>query len=173
MWENESRAVADPHPFWTWWSLIYTLSSETFLLNVWIIPSDIFSDGSYFCVACVFNHCHWTIQNRLSKMGTMIPFFCFYDSISFYCIYFSSMTSLTMISSMKSLTMMVLGPGCLVRALFHFLKILLVVSVNYFHLVESLEYFHLVESLEYLFILSSQWNILILSSQLNILILSS
>ena len=45
--------------------------------------------------------------------------------------------------------MMVLGPGYLVRARFHFLKILLVVSLDYFHLVESLEYFHLVESLEY------------------------
>ena len=54
-----------------------------------------------------------------------------------------------MISSMTSLTMMVLGPGYLVCALFHFLKILSVVSVYYFHLVESLEYFHLVESIDY------------------------
>ena len=59
------------------------------------------------------------------------------------------MTIMTMIYSMKSLTMMVLGPGYLVRALFDFLKILLVMSVDYFHLVETLEYFHLVQSLEY------------------------
>ena len=54
-----------------------------------------------------------------------------------------------MISSMTSLTTMVLGPGYLVRAIFHFLKIPLVVSVEYFNLVESLEYFNLVKSLEY------------------------
>ena len=54
-----------------------------------------------------------------------------------------------MIYSMTSLTMIVMGLGFLVLALFHFLKIPLVVSVEYFHLVESLEYFHLVESLEY------------------------
>ena len=66
---------------------------------------------------------------------------CFYDDFSFYCVYFSLMTNLMM---------MVLGPGHLVRAIFHFsLKILLVISVDYFHLVESLEYFHLVESLVY------------------------
>ena len=45
--------------------------------------------------------------------------------------------------------MMVLSPGYLVHALFHFLEIPLVVSVDYFHLFESLEYFHLVESMEY------------------------
>ena len=54
-----------------------------------------------------------------------------------------------MVSLMTSLTMMVLGPGYLVRALFHFLKFLLFVSVDFFNLVESLEYFYLVESLEY------------------------
>ena len=47
-----------------------------------------------------------------------------------------------MVSLMTILTMMVLGPG-------HFLKFLLFMSVDYFHLVESLEYFNLVESLEY------------------------
>ena len=56
------------------------------------------------------------------------------------------MTSLAMISSMTIPTMMVLGSGFLVRALFHFLIILLVVSVDDFHLVESMEYFHLVQS---------------------------
>ena len=53
-------------------------------------------------------------------------------------------------SLMTSLTIKVLGPGHLVRALFNFpLRILLVVSVDYFHLVQSMEYFHLVESFEY------------------------
>ena len=43
--------------------------------------------------------------------------------------------------------MMVLGPGHLVHALFHFpLKILLVVSVEYFLLVVSVEYFQLIKS---------------------------
>ena len=50
---------------------------------------------------------------------------------------------------------MVLGPGYLVRALFHFLKILLVVSVEYFYLVESMEYFHLFESFEYFLLVDS------------------
>ena len=44
--------------------------------------------------------------------------------------------------------MMVLGPGYLVRAIFHYLKFQLVVSVNYFLLIESMEYFHLVDSKE-------------------------
>ena len=56
---------------------------------------------------------------------------------------------LTMISLMTSLTIVVLGPGYLVRAIFHFLKNPLVVSVDYFHLVEWMEYFDLVESFEY------------------------
>ena len=60
-----------------------------------------------------------------------------------------------MISSMTSLAMMVLGLGYLVRALFYFLKIPLVVSVNYFHLVESMEYFHLAESFEYFHLVKS------------------
>ena len=68
---------------------------------------------------------------------------------------FSLMTSLTMISSMKSLTMMVIGRCYLVRAHFHFLKIPLVFSVDYFHLVGSLEYFHLVESLKYFHLVES------------------
>ena len=59
------------------------------------------------------------------------------------------MMSLEMISSMKSLTMMILGPGYVALVLFHFLKIPLVVLVDYFHFVESLEYFHLVESMKY------------------------
>ena len=55
-----------------------------------------------------------------------------------------------MVYLMTSLTMMVLGLGHLVRALFHFpLKILLVVSVEYFTLVVSVEYFLLVMSAEY------------------------
>ena len=60
-----------------------------------------------------------------------------------------------MMSLVTSLEMMVLGPGCLVRALFNFLTILLAVSVDYFHLVESLEYFHLVESLNYFHLVES------------------
>ena len=35
-----SGAGADPHPFWTWWSWIYMLTPECFLLNVRIIWSD-------------------------------------------------------------------------------------------------------------------------------------
>ena len=50
---------------------------------------------------------------------------------------------------------MVLGLVYLVRALFQFLTIPLVVSVDYFHLVESLEYFHLVHSVEYFHLVES------------------
>ena len=60
-----------------------------------------------------------------------------------------------MISSMTSMTMMVLGPGYLVRALSHFLIILLVVPVDNFNLVQSLEYFHLVDSMEYFHLVKS------------------
>ena len=54
-----------------------------------------------------------------------------------------------MISLMTILTMLVLGPGYLIHALVHFLKILSVVSLDYFHLVESIEYSDLVKSFEY------------------------
>ena len=50
-----------------------------------------------------------------------------------------------MIYLMTILTMMGLDPGYRVRALFHFLEIPLVVSVDYPHLVESWKYLHLVE----------------------------
>ena len=60
-----------------------------------------------------------------------------------------------MISSMTIMTMIVLSLGYLVRAPFHFLKITLVVSVDYSHLVESLDYFHLVESMEYFYLVES------------------
>ena len=82
-------------------------------------------------------------------MGLKSIFFCVYDAFSSYRVAFSSMTSLTM---------MVLGLGHLVRALFHFLKFLLVVavaqnplvvSVAQNPLVVSVDYFHLVKSLEY------------------------
>ena len=45
--------------------------------------------------------------------------------------------------------MMVLVPGYMVRALFHFLIIILVVSVEYFHLIEPCDFFDLVGSFEY------------------------
>ena len=88
-------------------------------------------------------------QNCRLKMGLTSHISFFNDAFSFYRVSSYSMTILTMISSMTSLKMMVLGPVYLVRALFHFLKNPVVVSVDYFHLVESLEYFHLVQSLEY------------------------
>ena len=77
-----------------------------------------FSDGSYFYVACVCNHCHRTNQNCRSMMVLTILLSCAYDTFSSYHISFSSMTSLTM---------MVIGPGHPVRTVSHFpLKILLV-----------------------------------------------
>ena len=83
-------------------------------------------------------------------MGLMSHLSCHSDTYSSYCVSFYFMTSLTM---------MVLGPGYLVRALFHFpLKILLVMSVEYCPLVMSVEYFKLVVSVEY-FCWLCQWNI--------------
>ena len=88
-------------------------------------------------------------------MGLTSHFACVYEAFSFYRVYFSLMMSLTMISSMTSLTMMFLGPGYLVHALFHFLKVFLVVSVDHFHLVKSMEYSHLVKSFEYFLLVES------------------
>ena len=133
MWENKSGAGADPHPFWTWWLLIYILSSATFLLNVRIILPGPFSYGYSFYVVCVCNHYCRTNHNCRSMMGLMSLISCLSDTFSSYCVYFS----LIMI-----LTVMVLVPGHLVRALFHFpLKIPLVVSVKYFPLIVSVEFF--------------------------------
>ena len=100
-----------------------------------IILSDTFSDGSSFYVACVCNHYDCMSHNCRSKMSLTNHFPCFYDAFYFNCVSFSAMTSLTMIFSMKSLTMMVIGPSYLVNALFHFLKIPLVLSVESSHLV--------------------------------------
>ena len=74
-------------------------------------------------------------------MGLTSHISCLSDVFSSYCVSFSLMTSLKM---------MVMGPGHLVRALFHFpLKIPLVVSVEYSPLVVSVEYLPLVVSVEY------------------------
>ena len=80
-------------------------------------------------------------------MGLTSHLSCVFDVFSSYRVSFSLMTSLTM---------MVLGPGHLVRALFHFpLKILLVVSVAQNPLVMSVDHFDLVESLKYLDLVES------------------
>ena len=74
-------------------------------------------------------------------MGITNHIFCVYNAFS------SCSVSLYL---MMSLTMMGLGPGYMVRDLFHFLlEILLVVSVEYFLLVVSVEYFPLVVSVKY------------------------
>ena len=101
----------------------------------------------FFYFACVCNHCHWTSQNRRSKMGLTSHLSCFHDAFYSYRVSFSLMTIMMMISLMTILTMIFMGPVYLVSALFHFLKIPFVVSMDYFHLVESLEYFHLFESI--------------------------
>ena len=77
MWENKSGAGADPHPFWTWWFLIYMLSSATLPLNVRIIQLDPFSDGYSFYVACVCNHYFQKNQNRCSMMDLTCHFLIF------------------------------------------------------------------------------------------------
>ena len=76
-----------------------------------------------------------SIASVISVIGRFI--FLVFTTL-FFNHFFSLMMSLKMISSMRIPTMMVLGQGYLVNALFHFLKILLVVSVDYFHLVKSL-----------------------------------
>ena len=65
-------------------------------------------------------------------MGLKSHISCLSDTFSSYHVYFSLM---------MIMTIMVLGPGHMVRDLFHFLlKILLVVSVEYFLLVVLVEY---------------------------------
>ena len=148
MWENKSGAGADPHPVWTWQSLIYKISSATLMLNVRIIWLNSFPDGYSFYVGYVCNHCHHMNQNCRLMMGLTSHIFCVYDAFSSYFISFYSMTSLAMI---------VLGPGHLVCALFHSpLKILLVVSVAQNLLVVSVEYLQLVVSVEYFQLIESQ-----------------
>ena len=83
MWENKSGAVADTHPFWTWWSLIYTLYSATFPSNVCIIGADHFPDLFSSNVVCVCNHCFWTNQNCRSMMGLTSHLSCFYNAFLF------------------------------------------------------------------------------------------
>ena len=82
-WGIKSSARADPHQFWTWWSLIYTLFSTTFPFNVRIIWLDPFSDGSSFYVTCVHSHCYRKNQNRLT-MSLRRPVFCVSNSFSSY-----------------------------------------------------------------------------------------
>ena len=114
------------------------MSSATLTLNVCIVLSDPFSGGSSFYIVYVCNHCHWTNQNCCSMMGLTSHLSFVYNTFSSYTVF---------IPMMMILTIMVLGPGHLVRALFHIaLAILLVVSVKYFLLVVSVEYFQLIES---------------------------
>ena len=121
MWENKSGDVADPHPFWTWWSLIYTLSSATLLLNVHIFWSDPFPYRFPSYIVWVCNHYRRAFYYRRLTMGLKIHISCISDPFSSYHVSFSSK---------MSLTMMDLGPGHMVRALFNFpLGIPLFVSV--------------------------------------------
>ena len=62
-------------------------------------------------------------SESLLEGGSDESYLLFLQQFSSYRVSFSLMTSLTMISLMTSLMMMVLGPGYLVRAIFHFLKI--------------------------------------------------
>ena len=75
-WENKSGSGSDPHPFWTWWYLIYTISSATFPLNVRIIWWNPFPDYFSSSVACVCNHCNQTNHNFCLTMGLMSHLFC-------------------------------------------------------------------------------------------------
>ena len=87
------------------------LSSATFPLNVCIILSDPFSNGSSFYVACVYNHCHCTSKSHHSMMPLKSHLSCFYDALFSYRFSFSFMINKTI---------MLLGPGYLVRAFFSF-----------------------------------------------------
>ena len=105
---------------------------------------DPLSDRFPSYVACVYNHCIWMNHNRHLMMGLMSHLSCVYNVFSSYRVYFSLITSLTM---------MILGPGNMVRTLFHFpMKNPLAVSVAQLgKLVESHKYFpKLVESHKYL-----------------------
>ena len=82
-WGNKSGAEADPHPVWTQWSLICTLSSATFPLNVGIILSYPFSDDSSFYVACAYIHYRQTNQNCMT-VSLMRPVSCVSDNFSSY-----------------------------------------------------------------------------------------
>ena len=87
-------------------------------------------------------------------MGLTIHLSCVYDNISSYRVSFSLMTIMMM---------MVLGPGRLVRALFHLpLKNPLVMSVSQKPLVVSVDYFLMVVSVEYFQLIESQ-NMLVVS----------
>ena len=94
-------------------------------------------------VACVCNHCSWMNQNRLVMISLKSHHPCVYEKNYYYRFSFSLTTSLTMMG---------LGPGNMVRTLFHFpLKNPLVVSVAQLgKLVESHKYFpNLVKSQKY------------------------
>ena len=112
MWENKFGVGADPRPFWTWWYLIYMLSSETFQLNVGILWSDPFSDRFSSYVFCVCNYCRRTDQNRCLMMGLTSHLSCIYNAFLLYCLSYSSI---------MSLTMMCLGMCHILRALSIFL----------------------------------------------------
>ena len=88
IWENKSGAVSDPHPFWTWWYLIYTLLSATFQLNVRIIWLDPFYDWSFYYVICICNHCLWTNWNGRSMMGLTSHLSCISDAFSSFAFLF-------------------------------------------------------------------------------------
>ena len=120
MWGSKSGAGADPHLFYTWWSLTYMLSSATLTLNLRIILFYSFSDVSSFCTACVYNDCHQKNQSRHSKMVLTSNIADAYNTFSSSWFSFSfSLSPMTMY--LMNLTMKVLGPGSHpVHALFSF-----------------------------------------------------
>ena len=114
-----------------------------FPLTVHIILWEPSSYGSSFYFAYICSNCRQTNQNHstmsltstVSYLSNTFSLYCVYFCL-IYCIWYHSMNQ---ISSMTSLTMMGLTPGPLVRALFHFallnllvvLENLLVVSVTW------------------------------------------
>ena len=141
MWGNKSDAGVDPHPFKTLLSLTYTLSSANFPLKlriVWLYP---FTGVYYFCVAYVYNDCHWNNQNHFSKMGLTSHISDAYNAFS------SSWASFPLLLSPMTMTLTnhmtkVKVPGSLpVRSFLHVLNYPLIESFDCC-LVES----YLVES---------------------------
>ena len=109
------------------------LLSAIFPLKLRIVLSNPFPAVSYFCVACVCNHCHQKNLSRILKMCLTSHFSDAYEAFTSFCFSFSLLLSLVKMSLMTSLTMKVLGPGSSpVHEFLHVLNYPLIMLVHCF-----------------------------------------
>ena len=85
--------------------MIFDLYNVVRNFSVKVVLSDSFSNVSYFCVAHVYNDCHWRNQNHRSKIGMTSHLSDACDAFSSSCTSFSLILSPMTMTPTNQMTM--------------------------------------------------------------------